>query len=354
MVDITGILNLMGSIGDTLLKLLGVVFIIYLIFKYLVGTFELCKSIFNFFKLSVYYPIAIKITKQKHKSYVREVLRSFTSPRKADREAALLGLSYEVDLEWSDEERIEFDYERGALIVKIPYARELYRIIAKALVMVAPYAISEYLEPVLGPKLARTLTLSIAEDYASRDINVLSEFRNYIDEIYESDEEFKELLIYIHKAEDQSLFKHIVLRELKEVLRKFNGKINKDKLEEDIEELIKMVGTLPETERAWVCGNYISLAIVRVGKLAKVIFREWDRYIQYVKTCLQKCPNLSRIYMVSAGSLLIRTKLDEKLIEYLESNVEGLKFVDCERYKARLYKGKSNVPQLVAVFEIQS
>lgn len=100
-----------------------------------------------------------------------------------------------------------------------------------------------------------------------------------------------------------------------------------------------------------VCGYYISLAIVRVGKLEKVLLGEWDRYVQYIKTYIQKCRNLKRIYIISAGKII--KEIAKKFTDYLVSNVSGIKLLSQVSYKARYYKGKPDVPRYIAIFEVE-
>ena len=333
------------QILDVLLKLLGILFIIYEILKYLMKISKLFRQFVAFIKCYVYYPIVTRIIKQKHKSYVRDKIRSIIDSVEFD----FPEFKYDIDISWSNEEKVEFDLDKNILIVRIPYAENLQRIIAKTFIMVAPYTVSEYLEPILGPSLARILTFSIAREYASVDPNILKELERLIGVLHGNNSEFIELMDYISKADDQSLFSHIILRELRDVLREFNGKVNKEKLEKDVKALVKVVGTLEDTPVPLVSGSYISVLIVRAGKLEKVMLEEWGRYVNFIQIHLQRHPNLRRVYLISAGAII--RDITKKLIDYVTNNVADLEFVDQVTYRARIYRGIPHMPRLVALFE---
>ena len=173
----------------------------------------------------------------------------------------------------------------------------------------------------------------------------------YVQEVYEENEEFKKLIEHINRADDESLYKHIVLYELKHILEEYDGHVDRDKLEENVKKLIETVGSLPNISAPMVCEHYIFVTIVRVGKLEKVLFEEWSRYVNYVKTCMQKCSTLRRIYVVSAGKFI--KEVTKKFIDYVTSNVRGLKLLNQVSYRARYYKGMPGVTQYVAVFEVE-
>ena len=176
------------------------------------------------------------------------------------------------------------------------YAENLHRLIARALIAVSPYAVSEYLEPVLGPDLALIVSLSVAREYASKDLNVLKEFNRYVGEILGEHEEFKELREYIDRADDESLFKHVVLREVREILEESQGRVDKERLWEDVKALIRVVGSLHDIEVPTPCRDYVNLTIVRVGRLDKVMLKEWERYAYYVRDQLRQCPKICLLY----------------------------------------------------------
>jgi len=332
----------------SLFTMLGIIFAIYLIFKVLMKLFRAVENFVGYVKLKAYYPLASRLVKRSHKKYVREYLRNLTFKRSAISD---LGIEYDVDIEWSDEEKVMLDLEKGVLLVRIPYTTNLHQVMAKTLLMISPYVVSQYLEPVFGSTLARLLSISIAREYASGDVNVLREFSQCVQETYEKDEEFRRLIELIGKADEESLYKHIVLYELKRVLEEYDGHVDRGKLEEDVKKLIEVVGSLPSMREPMVCGHYISIAIVRVGKLEKVLLEEWNRYVDYVNTCMQKCSTLKRVYVVSAGKII--KEAAKKFIDYVTSNVSNLKLLDQISYKARYYKGRPGVTRYVALFEVE-
>jgi len=192
--------------------------------------------------------------------------------------------------------------------------------------MATPYAVSLYLEPVFGPDLAQLLSISIAREYASRDINVLREFMQYVREVYEGNEEFRKLIEYINRADYESLYRHIALFELRKVLEEYNGAVDRDRLEEDVKKLIEVVGSIHDISAPMVCGHYISITIVRVGKMEKILLEEWDRYINYIRMCMQKCGSLRRVYVISAGKVI--REVAKKFVDYVSSNIGNLKLVN--------------------------
>ena len=332
----------------TLLIILGIIYLTHLTLKALMRLFKTVERFVHYIELKIYYPIITRILKRKQKEYVRKYLKNLTTPSP---DTANIGLEYDIEIEWSNEEKVLIDLEKGALLIRVPYTTNIQEIIAKALVMASPYAISQYLEPVFGTKLARIFSIAIARDYASKDINVLREFEQYVNEIYKENEELRKLIEYINIADDTSLYRHIVLYELKKVLETYNGQVNKDWLESDMKSLIETVGSLTEISEPLVCGHYISLAIVRVGKLEKILLEEWGNYVNFIRSCTMKCRNIQRIYTVSAGKFI--KEVAKKLTEYLTSNVPEMKLVEEVSYRARYYKGKTNVPQYIAIFEIE-
>lgn len=54
---------------------------------------------------------------------------------------------------------------------------------------------------------------------------------------------------------------------------------------------------------------------------------------------------------MSAGRLIRQTV--KKFMDYMTSNIGGLKLLNQVSYRARYYKGKPNITQYVAVFEIE-
>lgn len=342
------ILNRIPEPLRSLFIVLGIIYVVHQSLKFLMRTFKTVESIVRHAKLKVYYPIVSRIVKRKHKDYVKEYLRSLVPSHPS---ITGFGLEYDVDIEWSDEERVLLDLERGILLVRMPYTTNLQQVIAKALLMSSPYVVSQYLEPLFGPKLAQLLSVSIAREYASKDVNVLKEFIRYVHEVFEENKEFKSLMEYINRADDESLYKHIVLFELRKILETYNGQIDRNKLESDVKELIKIVGALHNIREPMVCGHYIFITIVRVGKLEKILLEEWNRYVQFIKTCMQKCNTLRRIYIVSAGKYI--RNVAKKLVDYIVSNVGGIKLINQVSYRARYYRGRPGIVRFIAVFEIE-
>jgi len=127
--------------------------------------------------------------------------------------------------------------------------------------------------------------------------------------------------------------------------------VDKDKLIHELKELLYVVASLESLDVPKVCGYYVSLTIVRAGKLMKVALQHWEPYIQYVRSVLRECPNLQRVYVVSAGGFTL--KAVEGLIKYMERKLANLRLLDRFEYRARYYKGKANVPHMVAVMEFK-
>ena len=329
-----------------LLVVLGIIFIIKEIFRCLIHTFRVVEQFCLTIKLKVYYPVVTRIMRRKHKGFIRDYLRRLTMP--IDEE---WGLSYSVDVEWSDEERVYADLESGRLIIRLPYEEALHKVIARALLMSAPYGVSEYLEAIFGSRLAQVLSIALARDYASRDVNVLREFVSYVEEAFESDRELKELIDYVSKADDTSLYRHIVLYEIRRVLEEYDGRVIKEKLREDVEKLIRLVVLLREDINVpLLCGHYISLVIVRAGKIEKVLLEEWDRYVEIINNCMKECSKIRRIYVISAG--IVVKAVARKLIKYLIDHVRGIKLIKEHFYRARYYKGRPGVRCYVAILEV--
>jgi len=90
---------------------------------------------------------------------------------------------------------------------------------------------------------------------------------------------------------------------------------------------------------------------VRAGKLEKVALELWEPYVKFVEKILRECPSLQRVYVVSAGRFT--SKAVKRLLEYMTEKIPSLHLADRFEYKARYYKGKTNVPSLVAVMEFK-
>ena len=70
-----------------------------------------------------------------------------------------------------------------------------------------------------------------------------------------------------------------------------------------------------------------------------------------VRNVIRDCPNLQRVYVVSAEGFTL--KAVERLLKYLEKRLTNLRLLNRFEYRARYYKGKANVPHMVAVMEFK-
>ncbi len=335
---------------DILLWIFAAIGFIYAVTKLieLLGRFfDTVAMLLTKVKIYIYYPIAIRINKRKHKDYVEEYFNNLLFRKPIEWPLAI----GKVRIEWSDEESVEADLEEGILLVRIEYASRVEDILAKIAFLSAPYLVSEYLEPALGEKFSRLVSIGVIENILQSHPLILSRFRKLIDEVYGEDSEYKEILSMITKADDTSLYTHIFLYELRRILGRFGARIDRNKLTCELKELLHTVANLDNIDVPKVCGYYMNLTIVRAGKLMKVALKLWEPYIQYVKNILKECPNLQRVYVVSAGGFT--SKAVKRLLEYMEEKLPSLHLVDRFEYKARYYKGKTNVPHLVAVMEFK-
>mgnify|MGYP001772702799 CR=1 FL=1 len=298
-------------------------------------------------KIYVYYPIIIRINKRRHKNYIEEYFNDLIFRNPIEWPLAV----GKIKIEWSDEESVDVDLEENILLVRVEYANKVEDILAKIAFLVAPYLVSEYLEPALGEKFSRLVSIGIIEDILQLHPPILNKFRKLINEVYGKDNEYMEISSMITKADDTSLYKHIFLYELRKILSKFGARVDKDRLTRELKELLYIIANLEDISAPKVCGYYISLTIVRVGKLMKVAFQLWEPYIQYIENVLKDCSNLQRIYIVSAGGFT--SKAVKGLLEYMEKKLPNLHLLDRFEYKARYYKGKTNVPHMVAVMELK-
>ncbi len=298
-------------------------------------------------KIHIYYPIAIRFNKKKHKDYVEEYFNNLLFRNPIEWPLAV----GKVRIEWSDEESVDVDLEEDLLLVRVEYASKLEDILAKVAFLSAPYLVSEYLEPALGEKFSRLVSIGVIENILQTHPPILSRFRKLIEEVYGEDSEYKEILGMITKADDTSLYRHIFLYELRRILSRFGARIDRNKLTSELKELLHTIANLDSIDAPKVCGYYVNLTIVRAGKLTKVALEHWEPYIQYVKKILKECPNLQRVYVVSAGGFT--SKVVKRLLDYMEEKMPNLHLVDRFEYKARYYRGKTNVPRLVAVMEFK-
>ncbi len=298
-------------------------------------------------KIRIYYPIVIRINKKRHKNYIEEYFNNLLFRNPIEWPLAI----GKVKIEWSDEESVEVDLEENLLLVRVEYANKVEDILAKIAFLSAPYLVSEYLEPALGERFSRLVSIGVVENILQSHPPILNKFRRLIDEVYEEDSEYKEILSMITKADDTSLYKHIFLYELQRILNRFGVRVDRDRLIHELKELLYIVANLENIDAPKVCGYYISLTIVRAGKLMKVAFQLWEPYIQYIRNALRDCPNLQRVYVVSAGGFTL--KAVEGLLKYMEEKLPNLRLLDRFEYRARYYKGKANVPHMVAIMELK-
>ncbi len=298
-------------------------------------------------KVHLYYPIVIRIDKKKHKNYIEEYFNNLLFRSSIEWPLAI----GRVKIEWSDEESVKADLEEDLLLVRVEYAGKVEETLAKVAFLSAPYLVSEYLEPALGEKFSRLVSIGVVESMLQTHPSVLTRFRELLDKVYGDNSEYREVLSLITKADDTSLYKHIFLYELRRTLSRFGARIDRDRLIHELEELLHTVANLDNIKVPEVCGYYVSLAIVRAGELMKVSFQLWEPYVQYVGNVLRDCPNLQRVYVVSAGGFTL--KAVEGLLKYMGEKLPNLRLLDRFEYKARYYKGRTNVPRMVAVMEFK-
>ncbi|MEB3862233.1 MAG: hypothetical protein GSR84_08455 [Desulfurococcales archaeon] len=298
------------------------------------------------FKVNIYYPIAVKIRRKKHKDYVEEYFNNLLF-----REPIEWPLSIgRVKIEWSDENSVDVDLEENLLLVRVEYIDKLEEVLAKVALLVAPYLVSEYLEPALGDEFSRLISIGLIESILQVQPHILRRFKELANDAFKNSRH-KELLGLIHEADDTSLYKHVFLYELRRILSRFGSKVNRDMLTNELRNLLYIIAKLEDIKAPKVCGRYVSLAIVRAGKLEKVALELWEPYVKFVERIHRECPNLQRVYVVSAGRFTSRVV--KRLLEYMEENIRGLHLVDRFEYKARYYKGRTNVTRLVAVMEFK-
>jgi len=89
---------------------------------------------------------------------------------------------------------------------------ELEHVIAKALLLASPYLVSPYLAAVFREKLARALTVNIAYRHASRDLRVLMHLDNLVKGLTASDDEFRDVVELVKRADQASYYIHIFFR----------------------------------------------------------------------------------------------------------------------------------------------
>ncbi len=298
-------------------------------------------------KIYIYYPIIIKINRKKHKDYVEEYFNNLLFRGQIEWPLAI----GKIKIEWSDEESVNIDLEEGLLLVRVKYTDIIEDTLAKIAFLSAPYLVSKYLEPALGEKFSRLVSFGIVENILQTYPRVLTRFKNILYETYGRDSEYREILNMIVRADDTSLYKHVFLYELRRILGIFGTRVDRDKLIQELKELLHIVANLENIDIPEVCGYYVNLTIVRVGKLVKVVSELWEPYIQYIRNRFKECPDLQRIYLVSAGKF--KTKAAEGLIKFMKEKLPNIELLDRFEYKARYYKGKTNIPYLVVIMEFK-
>ncbi len=335
---------------DVLLQIFEIIGIITIITKLLETLSKFFDTVAVFLtkvKIRVYYPIVVRIDKRKHKNYIEEYFNNLLFRNPIEWPLAI----GRVKIEWSHEESVEVDLEEDLLLVRVEYASKVEETLAKVAFLSAPYLVSEYLESALGEKFSRLVSIGVVENLLQTHPPVLIRFRKLLDEVYGDSNEYKELLRLITKADDTSLYKHVFLYELRKILNMFGARVDRNKLIHELKELLHIVANLENIDVPKVCGYYVNLTIVRAGKLMKVALQLWEPYIKYVGNILKKCPNLQRVYIVSAGGFT--SKAAERLLKYMEKELSNLRLVDKFEYRARYYKGKTLVPHLVAIMEFK-
>jgi hypothetical protein len=335
------------EVTEAILQVIGLLTVLYVLFRTLAHFIDSVDLLYNKLKVKFYYPIASRISKRSHKKYIETYFNKLLF-----REPIELPLSFgQVKIEWSDEESVQVDLEENVLLVRIKYAEELERILAKTAFLAAPYLVSGHLEPALGRELSRLVSIGIIEGYLHAYPNILKEFRQLVEEVYGGKADYKEIISLITRADDTSLYKHVFLYELRKILERFGSRVDRDTLANELKELLRIVAYLEEVNAPKVCGYYINVTIVRAGRLEKVALGQWEGYVEYIRNVQRECAKLQRVYVVSAGRYT--TMAVEKLIDYLKEKVPGLELLDTFRYKARYYKGMTSVPSLVVVMEFR-
>lgn len=329
------------------LAIIGFITIVVKLLELLGKLFDEIADFLTKAKIYIYYPIIIKINKKKHKDYVEEYFNKLLFSNSIEWPLAMGN----VKIEWTDEEGVEVDLKENLLLVRVEYASKVEEALARVAFLSAPYLVSRYLEPALGEEFSRLVAIGVVENLLQTHPPVLARFRKLIDEAYGANNEYKELLSLITRADDTSLYKHVFLYELREILGMFGARVDKSKLIPELKELLHIVANLENIDAPKVCGYYMNLTIVRAGKLMKVALQLWEPYILYIEKIRRECQNLQRIYIVSAGGFT--SKAAERLLKYMEEKLPNLRLADKFEYRARYYKGKTHVPHLVAIMEFK-
>jgi len=188
------------------LKSLGVLVIIYGLLWLLVRISKLAEWIY--LKLaSVFYALGGRFNKSLQMSRIRGRLREVMLSSESE---FVKSFEYDLDVEWSEKDRVEVDLEESRIIFRIKYEKDVRRAVAKLVFMMAPYTVSPYLASVLEEELAHLISIGIARDLAARDPIVLKEFSDYVNSTFGSND----LLKLIEKIEGESLLDNILLFEV--------------------------------------------------------------------------------------------------------------------------------------------
>jgi len=343
----------MVSISDVIqgiFTVIGIIATITVVLRILGKLFDEVHEFYVKVMVKLVYPLLMRLNKKYHKKQIESYFNELLF-RKTRDVPIFCNFCNKVKVEWSDEDSVVLDLEENMLIVRVRYAEKLERVLAKLALLVSPYLVSEHLEPALGEEFSRLISIGVAETLLQGDPIVYKEFRRLVDETFGADPEYKEILSLIQAADDTSLYRHIVLFELRRVLERFGFRVNRSRLADEIKELLRLTANLDQVSRPTVCGYYVNVAIVRVGKLEKVALGLWERYLEFIRTVHRECDTLQRVYIVSAGRFA--TKAVEGLIKYITSEIPNLRLVREHRYRARYYKGRTNVPRLVVVLEFE-
>lgn len=102
-----------------------------------------------------------------------------------------------VKIEWSDEDSVDVDLEENLLLVRVEYVAKLEEVLAKVAFLVAPYLVSEYLEPALGDEFSRLVSIGLIESLLQVHPPILRKFKELANEAFKNSRH-RELLGLIH------------------------------------------------------------------------------------------------------------------------------------------------------------
>ncbi|MFZ8806832.1 MAG: hypothetical protein ACO2PN_01840 [Pyrobaculum sp.] len=289
-------------------------------------------------------PLAVRWRRWLSRYYVENALKSLT---KNGMEVPLSGERYRVKIRWAESEGVDVLLDKGVLIVNMPYVEELEHVIAKALLLASPYLVSPYLAAVFGEKLARALTVNIAYRHASRDLRVLMHLDNLVNGLTASDDEIRDVVELVKRADQASYYIHIFLPEISRALQDFAvAELDRETFRREALELLRLLANLDEVDVPYLCGSYLRFVVVRAGRLEKVMLDMWEPYVGFVEGVRAKCRDLWKIYVVSAGGD-IRRKVAYELVSFMEKKT-GAKLVRAGFYTALMFRGRPKVPAYVA------